>query len=260
MPSSIDINGARIRYQLDGPVGAPVLILSNSLGTTLEMWDVNLPSLTQRFRVLRYDTRGHGGSQTTAGEYSLDVLGHDVLSLADALGIGDFHFCGLSMGGLIGQWLGVNAGPRVNKLILCNTAAKIGSADGWNSRIDMVKHSGMGDVAAGAIARWFTPEFAEREPGQVEQVHQQLLGCDPAGYAANCAAVRDADFREHLHRIAMPLLFIAGSRDPVTTVAEGEVVVDGVAHGRLLAVDAAHLSNIGAREVFDAAVIDFLND
>ena len=256
--SSVEINGNKVRYQLDGAAGAPVLILSNSLGTTLEMWDGQMPALSARFRVLRYDTRGHGGSQTTPGEYSAELLGRDVLLLADALDIAGFAFCGLSMGGAIGQWLGLNAGSRLRKLVLCNTAAKIGTADGWNARIETVKRDGMNEVAAGAIARWFTPEFAAAEPAQVETVRQQLLGCDPAGYAANCAAVRDADFRGQLNAIKAPLLFVAGSHDPVTSVADGHAVVAEVPGSKLLALDAAHLSNIGARAEFDAALIEFL--
>lgn len=256
--SQIEINGNPLRYQLDGAADAPVLILSNSLGTTLEMWDAQMPALSAHFRVLRYDTRGHGGSRTTPGEYSAELLGRDVLALADALDIAEFSFCGLSMGGAVGQWLGLNAGARLRKLVLCNTAAKIGTADSWNARIDTVRRDGMAEVASGAIARWFTPEFAAAEPQQVETVYQGLLRCDPAGYAANCAAVRDADFRGRLGAISAPLLFIAGSRDPVTTVADGAAVVAEVPGSRLLALDAAHLSNIGARAEFDAALIEFL--
>ncbi|WP_428313344.1 3-oxoadipate enol-lactonase [Hydrocarboniphaga sp.] len=256
--SQIEINGNPVRYRVDGAADAPVLILSNSLGTTLEMWDTQMPALTPHFRVLRYDTRGHGGSRTTPGEYSAPLLGGDVLALADALDIGTFSYCGLSMGGAIGQWLGLNAGPRLSKLVLCNTAAKIGSVDGWNARIDMVRRDGMAEVASGAIARWFTPEFAAAEPQQVEVVRQQLLGCDPAGYAANCAVVRDADFRGQLGAITAPLLFIAGARDPVTSVADGAAVVAEVRGSRLVVLDAAHLSNIGARAAFDAALLEFL--
>ncbi len=259
----IEVNGHRCRYQLDGADGAPTLVLSNSLGTTLEMWDANIPALTGAgLRVLRYDTRGHGESQITApganGGYDVALLGQDVLALTEALGLIQFSYCGLSMGGLIGQWLGVNAGLRLHKLVICNTAARIGNADGWNARIASVTASGMAETAAGAIGRWFTPEFAAAEAAQVEVVRQQLLGCDPYGYAHNCAAVRDADFRAQLAQIRQPLLFVTGTKDPVTTVADAEPVVAGVADGRLVALEAAHLSNIGARAAFDAAVTGFL--
>jgi len=262
--ATIDIHGTRFRYQLDGAEGAPVLILSNSLGTTLEMWDDNLPALLPHFRVLRMDTRGHGGSRMIEGEdareFSAGLLGGDVLALADALGIGNFLFCGLSMGGAVGQWLGLNAGARLRKLVLCNTAAKIGNAEGWDTRIRSVSRDGMAEAAAGAIARWFTPEFAIAHPEAVDAVHRQLLGCDPAGYCANCAAVRDADFRGRLGAIRIPVLVIAGLRDPVTTVADGEALVAEIPGARMVALGAAHLSNIGAREAFDSALLQFLKD
>jgi len=258
----ITINGHDCRYQLDGPADAPVLVLSNSLGTTLEMWDAQLAEVATRYRLLRYDTRGHGQSQVAPGGanggYTAELLGRDVLALTEALGIARFAFCGLSMGGLIGQWLGVNAGDRLSHLVLCNTAAKIGNDEGWNARIASVLANGMAETAGGAIDRWFTPEFAAAEPAQVEVVRQQLLACSPAGYAANCAVVRDADFREQLGQIDTPVLFIAGARDPVTTVADGQAVVDQLPNGRLVAVEAAHLSNINARAAFDAALLAFL--
>jgi 3-oxoadipate enol-lactonase len=258
----VTVHGHRCRYRFDGPERAPVLILSNSLGTTLEMWDAQLPELGQCLRLLRYDTRGHGQSEVTPvganGGYTAELLGQDVLALADALALPRFAFCGLSMGGLIGQWLGVHAGNRLSHLVLCNTAAKIGTAEGWNARISSVLGSGMAETASGAIGRWFTPEFAAAEPAQVEVVRQQLLSSPPAGYAANCAAVRDADFREQLGQIQAPVLFVAGTRDPVTTVADAEAVVAAIPDATLLPLEAAHLSNIGARADFDAALRRFL--
>jgi 3-oxoadipate enol-lactonase len=254
----IDVNGHRCRYRLDGPEGAPVLVLSNSLGTTLEMWDAQRPAFAERFRLLRYDTRGQGESQVTPGPYSAELLGTDVLALTEALGLIQFSYCGLSMGGVIGQWLGLNAGSRLRKLILCNSGARIGNDEGWNARIAAVTKDGMAETASGAISRWFTPEFAAAEPAIVDAVRQQLLACDPLGYAANCAVVRDADFRARLGEIRHPLLLIAGSRDPVTTIADAEFIVDHVPHAQLVVLDTAHLSNIGARAAFDAAVIAFM--
>jgi len=258
----VTVNGHRCRYQFDGPEQAPVLVLSNSLGTTLEMWDAQLGGLSQSLRLLRYDTRGHGQSEVTSGGanggYTAECLGQDVLALADALGVQRFAFCGLSMGGLVGQWLGVHAGARLSHLVLCNTAAKIGTAEGWNARIASVLAAGMAETAAGAIGRWFTPEFAAAEPAQVEVLRQQLLACPPAGYAANCAVVRDADFRGLLGQIQTPVLFVAGTRDPVTTMADGEAVVAALPNAQLMALEAAHLSNIGARAAFDAALRRFI--
>ncbi len=162
-----------LNYSLEGPAGAPVLLLSNSLGTDLGMWDTQIPALTAHFRVLRYDTRGHGASLVTPGPYAIGQLGADVLALLDALELPRVHFCGLSMGGLIGQWLGIHAGERLGRLVLCNTAAKIASDEVWNTRIDTVLKGGeqaMRDLRDASVARWFTAGFAEREPAQVERI------------------------------------------------------------------------------------------
>ncbi len=177
-----------LNYSLEGPAGAPVLLLSNSLGTDLGMWDTQIPALTAHFRVLRYDTRGHGASLVTPGPYAIGQLGADVLALLDALELPRVHFCGLSMGGLIGQWLGIHAGERLGRLVLCNTAAKIASDEVWNTRIDTVLKGGeqaMRDLRDASVARWFTAGFAEREPAQVEHIVAMLAATSPQGYAAN---------------------------------------------------------------------------
>src|SRR5690349_9654266 len=150
------INATQIHFQLSGPEDAPVLLLSHSLGTDFTMWDAQLPDFSKNFRVLRYDTRGHGHSEVSRGPYDFDMLGRDVLGLADTLGIGKFAFCGLSMGGLVGMWLGINASYRLQKLVLCSTAAKIGSADTWNARIEAVRKGGMKAIAPATMERWFT--------------------------------------------------------------------------------------------------------
>jgi 3-oxoadipate enol-lactonase / 4-carboxymuconolactone decarboxylase len=252
-------NGIGLHYRFDGPDNAPVLMLSNSLGTTLEMWDAQLPALAGRFRVLRYDTRGHGRSEAPPGDYSVEQLGRDVVGLLDVLGLERVHFCGLSVGGLTGQWLGLHAPQRLQRLIIANTAARIGDADGWNTRIALVRARGMAEVADGAVSRWFTEGFARRETAAVEAVRQQLLGTAPAGYNGGCAAVRDADFRSGVQRIRLPLLVIAGIHDPVTTPADARFIADAVAGARLVELPAAHLSNIEAQAQFDVAVQDFLD-
>lgn len=252
------INGSTLNYRLDGAEDAPVLVLSNSLGTTLAMWDAQLPALTPHFRVLRYDARGHSGSQLPESPCSIEQLGQDVLGLLDELGIAQAYFCGLSIGGLTGQWLAVNAPQRFTRMVICNTAAKIGTVESWNARIALVAQSGMAEVAAGALARWFTPAFVEAQPAAVEAVRQQLLGTPAAGYAAVCAAVRDADFRDRLPSVCVPLLVIAGSADPVATAADAQAIVDAVPDAQLVVLDAAHLSNIEAQTAFDRAVLAFL--
>lgn len=250
-----------LNYQLEGPAGAPVLVLSNSLGTDLGMWAAQMPAFTQHFRVLRYDTRGHGQSLVTPGSYSIEQLGRDVLALLDALDIPQASFCGLSMGGLIGQWLAINAPARIQRLVLCNTAAKIGSPEVWNPRIDTVLAGGaqaMRDLRDASISRWFTPAFAAAEPARVEPIVGMLAQTSPAGYAASCAAVRDADFREQLGSIAAPTLIVCGSGDPVTTPEHGRFMAERIAGARLVEFHAAHLSNVEAGEAFSRAVVDFL--
>ena len=250
-----------LHYQLEGSAGAPVLVLSNSLGTDLHMWDAQIPAFTQHFQVLRYDTRGHGKSLVSEGPYSIAQLGADVLALLDALDIEKAYFCGLSMGGLIGQWLAINAPARIERLVLCNTAAKIGAPEVWNPRIDTVLSGGaqaMRDLRDASISRWFTPEFAEAEPAKVEPIVGMLAQTSPEGYAANCAAVRDADYREQLGGISAPTLIVCGSGDPVTTTEHGRFMQERIAGAELVEFQAAHLSNVQAGDAFSQRVLAFL--
>jgi 3-oxoadipate enol-lactonase len=254
--ADVDLN-----YQLEGPASAPVLVLSNSLGTDLHMWDVQMPALTRHFQVLRYDTRGHGQSLVNDGPFSIEQLGRDVLALLDALDIARAHFCGLSMGGLIGQWLALNAPQRIARLVLCNTAAKIGAPEVWNPRIETVLAGGaqaMRDLRDASISRWFTAGFSAAQPQQVEPIVGMLAQSPPEGYAANCAAVRDADFREQLADIQSPTLIVCGSLDPVTTVEHGRFMQQRIAGARLVEFHAAHLSNVEAGDAFTQALLDFL--
>lgn len=251
-------NGHRVHYELQGSAGAPVLVLSNSLGTTLGMWEEQIPVLTREFRLLRYDTRGHGESEVTPGDYQVEQLGSDVLALTERLGIQEFSFCGLSMGGLIGQWLALNAGNRLRQVVLCNTALRIGTPESWNARISTVRRHGLTEVTEGAVARWFTPSFAAAEPARVEAIRGQLAACDPVGYTANCAAVRDADFRGRVAGIRTPAMVVVGTGDPVTTPAEGQALAAAVRGAKLAVMNAAHLSNIGDSESFNAALLSFL--
>ena len=250
-----------LHYQLDGPEGAPALVLSNSLGTDLHMWDIQIPAFIQHFRVLRFDTRGHGKSLVTEGPYSIEQLGRDVIALLDALGIQRAHFCGLSMGGLIGQWLGINAGDRLLRLVVCNTAARIGTPEIWNPRIEMVLRDGAAAMVAlrdASIARWFTADFAAANPHQAQQITDMLAATSPQGYAANCAAVRDADLREQLSRIKVPTLAIAGTEDAVTPPAGSRFIQNQVKGAEYAEFYAAHLSNVQAGAAFSERVLAFL--
>ena len=259
--SAVQLADGELNYLLEGPADAPVLVLSNSLGTDLHMWDNQIPAFTEHFRVLRYDTRGHGQSLVTEGPYSIEQNGRDVLALLDALDIQQVHFCGLSMGGLIGQWLAINAPQRLHRVVLCNTAAKIGSPEVWDPRIETVLRDGPAAMVAlrdASIARWFTPEFANREPARVEPVVGMLAQTSPQGYAANCAAVRDADYREQIASIKLPVLVVCGTQDAVTTPEHGRFMSERIEGAQQVDLHAAHLSSVEAGAAFSEPVLAFL--
>ena len=247
----------RTHYELSGGQG-PVLVLSNSLGTDISMWDPQMAELARHFRILRYDTRGHGQSSVTPGDYTIGQLGRDVLDLLDALTLDRVHFCGLSMGGVIGIWLGINAPNRLHKLALSNTAARIGTKETWNARIAMVHNDGMKPVAAAVIERWFTPEFRTAFPDQVIRAQRLLENSPAAGYAACCAALRDMDQRDAVSRIPVPGLIIYGGKDPVTPASDAEFLNTHIAGSAKVELNAAHLSNVEQPVAFTAAVTSFL--
>lgn len=253
------VNGIKLHYQLDGAASLPVLVLSNSLGTSLSMWDPQIPELSKHFRVLRYDTRGHGQSEVTSGPYTIAQLGTDVIALLDHLDIGQASFCGLSMGGSTFMWLAVQHPARVNKLILCNTGALIGTADGWNSRIDTVKRDGLAPIAQAVVSRWLTPEYAEQHPEQVAYLTSMLMATPAEGYAAACAAVRDNDLRAAIADIKAPTLIIAGSGDMPTPPADAHFMQSTIPGALYVEFDAAHISNQQQPEAFTLAVIQFLS-
>ncbi len=254
-----DLAAVRLHYRFDGPVGAPVVVLSNSLGADLTMWDPQMEALTRRFRVLRYDTRGHGVSSTPAGPYTRARLGGDVVALLDALALERVLFCGLSLGGMTGMWLGVHALGRISRLVLANTAARMAPPDMWNARIDKVTAGGMSAIADAVLARWFTPAFTAREPAQVLQSKATMERVDAAGYVGCCAAIRDMDQRDDVASIAAPTLVIVGTHDAATPPAEGRFLAQRIPGAHLQELDAAHLSNIEAAAAFDTALASFLN-
>jgi 3-oxoadipate enol-lactonase len=260
MMAKATIDGAQFNYRFDGPQEAPVLVLSNSLGTNYDMWLPQMDAYASRYRVLRYDSRGHGQSAVTPGPYTIEQLGRDVIALLDALDIERAHFCGLSKGGMVGMWLGVNAPRRINRLVLCNTAAKIGTAEIWNARIDAVRRGGMAAVADTVVERWFTEGFRTRDPAAVARVRQMLLDTPPDGYAACCAAVRDMDQRATIAHISHPTLVIAGAHDGVTSPADTRPIAEAVPGARYVELDASHLSNVEQASRFTEAVLGFLDD
>lgn len=251
-------DGCRIAYRWDGPSHLPVLLLSNSLGTSLHMWDAQLPAWTRHFRVLRYDARGHGRSAVPAGAYSMDRLGRDVIELLDALKIDKVHFCGLSMGGMVGQWLGMRASTRVDRLALCNTSAFMGPPSNWDTRIAAVRTQGIASIAEAVVSRWFTAAYQETAPDEVARIKDMLLATDPHGYAGCCAAIRDMDMRRTGALIANRTLVVAGDCDDATPLSDGEALANAVPGARLATLHAAHLSNVEQRELFTQTVLHFL--
>lgn len=257
MPTAT-INGSRLHYRSQGDRTMPTVVLSNSLGTDMDMWDELAYRLARRFHVLRYDTRGHGGSASPAGPYSIELLGSDVIKLLDMLDIGRAHFIGLSMGGAIGQWLGIHAPRRLDKLVLANTAARIGTPEGWRSRAAAVRATGMAQIADGSPGRWFTPGFIAAQPARVRVLQEDVRHLDPEGYAACCDALADADLRIDVNRITAPTLVVAGTHDPVTTPGDARFIQQAITGSTLVKLPASHLSAIEVPEPFADAVEAFL--
>lgn len=249
---------AQIFYEWSGPEHAPVLVLSNSLGTTHRMWDSQVAAFTRHFRLLRYDTRGHGQSSVTPGPYTIEKLSRDVVCLLDFLHLDRVHFCGLSMGGMTGMFLGANAANRFHKIVLCNTASKIGTPETWNARIDAVQKGGMRAVTAGIVERWLTPAYRASHPAETAAVSRMLEETNPEGYVACCAAVRDMDQRQNLQNVKVPALVLVGIHDPATLPADGQFLAKHIPGASYVELNAAHLSNIEAQDDFNTRVVNFL--
>ena len=255
----VNCNNTRLFYRVEGMPGKPVLVLSHSIGCDHAMWAPQVPDLLPQFQVLRYDTRGHGASDVTKGEYSIELLGRDVLGLADHLGISEFAFCGLSLGGAIGQWLGVNARNRLTGLILANTSFKFGERSNWETRIKMVSEGGMAAIVDLVMQRFFSAKTVPNEDPYASAIKSLLLGTDPAGYAGCCAALRDFDFHQQLRNIRVPTLVIAGEGDVSTPwEGNGEVLAREIPNARALRLPSAHLSNLERPRSFLVALLEFL--
>lgn len=252
-------NQIRLFYRLEGDENLPVIVLSHSVGTDSSMWDLQVPDLLRYFRVLRFDTRGHGASDAPPGEYSIEQLGRDILALTSTLNINTFAFCGLSMGGAIGQWLAVHAPEKLTALILANTSPRIGSAELWNSRIEAVRKGGMAAIADLAIQRFFAPEFLARSSPYIASIRSVLTNTNPSGYLGCCTAIRNFDFTGQVSQIKIPTLVITGDTDVSTPLAgNGEILVREIAGAQLANLPAAHLSNIECPREFLAAMFSFL--
>ena len=255
----IDAGGLRQYYRLDGPDDRPVLIFSHSLGCDHTQWDPQAAALAPHFRILRYDIRGHGASGVAPGDYTIEMLAGDVLALADALGIRQFAWCGLSLGGMIGQWLGAMARGRVTALVLANTSARFPDPGIMDARRRTVAESGMAPLEASVMARFFSAERLEANPPPVAGIRRVLRATDPAGYAGCCAAVRDMDQLQLLPTIAAATLIIVGDRDVSTPwEGHGEILAQRIAGARVTHLPTAHLSNLEAPRSFTAALCRFL--
>lgn len=252
-------DGARLYYRLEGCEGLPVLVLSSSIGCDHGMWAQQMPDLLEHFQVLRYDTRGLGASDAPRAEYSIEQLGRDVLAIADSLRIDKFAFCGLSLGGMIGQWLGINAANRVTKLVLANTSPKVSPRSAWDDRRRAALAGGMKAIIDTAMSRFFSSESLGHPNPYVSSIRFSLLATDPVGYAGCCSAIRDMDHTVLLHKIAVPTLVIVGDHDVATPwEGHGEILTREIPGARAVHLPAAHLSNVESPREFTAAMIDFL--
>ncbi|MBD8164617.1 3-oxoadipate enol-lactonase [Erwinia persicina] len=247
-----------IDHRLDGPVEAPLLVLSNPLGTTLDLWQPLMAELTRHFRVLRYNARGHGATPLPASALTLERLGLDVIDLLDKLQVEQALFCGVSLGGLTGLWLSRFYPQRFQRMVVANTAARIGTQQNWLNRAAQIRRDGLSTVAATCSSRWFTPAFVRAAHPQVTRLVMQLANADPAGYAACCDVLAAADLRAEVRRMTVPLLVIAGDEDPVTTVEDARWLTSHIAAASLARLPASHLSCIACPQAFSEAVSEFL--
>jgi 3-oxoadipate enol-lactonase len=257
MPTT-ENGGARLYYEVSGNPDGTVLVLANSLGSNLHMWDQVLPSLESRHRVLRYDMRGHGESSIAPEPFTIEELGRDVLRLLDEVEADRASVCGLSLGGVVALWLGIHAPERLHRLIFANTAARIGSREMWEQRITTVRDTGMSPLAVATLERWFTPTYRARHPREMEQIREMIAATDPRGYLACCAALRDADLRAQIGAVGAASLVITGTHDPATPPSDGQALHAALRKSRYLELDSSHLSAWECADEFAEAVVQHL--
>src|SRR5215475_7414582 len=249
----------RLVATLEGPAGAPVVVLGNSLGTTREAWEPQVAALGERFRLLRFEHRGHGGSPAPPGPYTIAELGADVIALLDGLGLRAVSYCGISLGGMIGMWLAAHAPERIGALGLCCTSAYLPPAGFWAGRAEQARAGGMASLSEQVVGRWFTPAFRARDPATVAGFVTTLEGVDPQGYAGCCEAIAALDLRSSLGRISAPTLVIAGAEDPATPPWHGAQIASAVGGSRLRVIrGGSHLANVSQPGEVTAALLAHL--
>lgn len=258
--SELAVDGVRIHYEVDGSPIAPPLLLINSLGTDLWMWEAQVEALERSFRVVRFDCRGHGQSGRSASPVTIERFASDALALLDELKIARAHMCGLSLGGLIVMQIAADYPDRVQRAVLANTAMRIGTPSGWDARIATARAGGMAAVRDAVVKRFLSAAFRRSEPDTVMAIGRMLERTDPEGYVQACAAIRDADLREAAGMISAPSLVIAGALDEATTPAQAEALRDTIRGARLETLDAAHLSNVERPEEFSELLASFLRE
>jgi 3-oxoadipate enol-lactonase len=258
MPT-VQADGCAIYYEAEGLQDAPVLILSNSIGTNLHMWDDQAPVLSKKFRLVRYDRRGHGKSGAPKGPYTMERLARDTVAVADAVGAKKFSLCGLSLGGMVGQWLGTNMPERLNKLIVSNTNFYYADKQAWDDRIKLVSEKGMEGLATPMMERWFPPEFRASAGDKVAAVRAMFVATPVDGFVGCAYAIRAMDFRESNKRISVPTLVMVGAKDVATIPAYGEEMTRQIKGSKLVSIpDAGHIANIANPKAYTDAVLAFM--
>ncbi len=252
---------AELNYELEGAEGAPVVVLTGSLGTDITMWRPQSDRLRAHFRTLRYEIRGHGRSEVPAGPYSIDDLGSDLLALLDRLEIERVSLCGLSIGGMISMWTAAYAPERIERVVLCCTSARLGPPESWHERAATVRAEGVGAVADAVLERWFTPGFRDAHPDVLEAMRQILAATPPEGYAGCCEAIAAMDLTGDLPSISAPTLVLAGEHDPSTPPEHGRRIAELIPGARFeLVSNAAHLASVERPDLTTMTILRFLGD
>ncbi len=256
----IKANGIEMNYKLEGPPDASVLMLSNSLLTDYRMWDSQVPAFASKYRLLRYDSRGHGDTQATSGPYTMDMLVADAIGLTDALGIRKFHFLGLSKGGMVAQLLAATHGDRLYSVTLCDTACQMPPASIWDDRIKVAQSKGTSAFVQPMTDRWLTQSYRELHPEVVAKLGTMISRTSVDGLVGSAYAIRDMDHLSHLARITVPTLIVVGEQDVGTPLAAAEVLHREIGQSKMVVIkDAAHMPNIEQNETFDSTVLGFLD-